>query len=95
MQPKKVIKHSRPEDLFRSRLVQILIGKHPLFVLAQRIDWSVFEGEFGALYCENVERPGLPVGLHYLKHAYGESDKSVSRSFAGQAVIGRPQTARP
>lgn len=67
-------------DLFRARLDQILNREHPLFVLANQIDWSVFDKKFGTLYSEKG-RPGKPtrlmVGLHYLKHAYDESDESV------------------
>lgn len=67
-------------DLFRSRLDQILNSEHPLFVLADQIDWTVFDKKFGALYSEKG-RPGkstrLMVGLHYLKHAFDESDESV------------------
>jgi len=85
MQPKKIIKDSHAEDLFRSRLTQILNPRHPLFLLADRLDWSVFEEVFGSLYVDGVGRPGLPirllVGLHYLKHAYGESDESVVEKF--------------
>jgi len=29
--------------------------------MADSIDWSVFEREFGSLYVENVGRPGLPI----------------------------------
>ena len=68
-------------DLFRSRLDQILNRSHPLYRLADTIDWSVFDKDFGKLYVENVGRPGLSirllVGLHYLKHAFNESDESV------------------
>ena len=67
-------------DLFRSSLNQILNREHPLFVLADQIDWSVFDKKFGPLYSEKG-RPGKPtrlmVGLHYLKHAFDESDESV------------------
>ena len=80
MKPKKPKKHDH-EDLFRSRLEQILNRKHPLFVLANQIDWSVFDNTFGPLYSEKG-RPGkstrLLVGLHYLKHAFNESDESVA-----------------
>jgi len=71
--------------LFRSQLDQILNRKHPLFQLADQIDWSFFDQEFGPLFVENVGRPGLPtrlvVGLHYLKHAFNESDESVVDHF--------------
>jgi IS5 family transposase len=79
MKPKKP-KHQDQADLFRSRLDQILDHKHPLFVLSDQIDWTVFENKFGKLYADRG-RPALPtrlmVGLHYLKHAFDESDESV------------------
>ena len=79
MKPKKPQQQDQA-DLFRSRLDQILDRKHPLFILAKQIDWSVFDNNFGRLYADKG-RPALPtrlmVGLHYLKHAYNESDESV------------------
>ena len=73
------------EELFRSRLEQIIDGRHPLCQLAQRIEWEKFSQEFGVLYVEEMGRPGLPirlmVGLHYLKHLYGESDESVVEKY--------------
>ena len=72
-------------DLFRAHLSQILNRNHPLYVLGNQIDWSIFEQEFGPLYVENFGRPGLPirlvVGLHYLKYASNESDESVVERF--------------
>lgn len=68
-------------DLFRSRLDQMLDSSHPLFKLAQSIDWNAFEREFEPLYDAGNGRPGLPirlmVGLHYLKHLYNASDEVV------------------
>ncbi len=68
-------------NLFQSRLDQILNMRHPLIKLAKKIDWSVFEAEFGPYYSEGQGRPAKPirllVGLHYLKHAFDESDESV------------------
>ena len=79
MKPKKP-KQQDQADLFRSRLDQILDRKHPLFVLANQVDWSVFDAKFGCLYADKG-RPALStrlmVGLHYLKHAFDESDESV------------------
>ena len=78
MKPKD--KQPDQTDLFRARLDQILNREHPLFVLANQIDWTVFDKKFGSLYSERG-RPGKPtrllVGLHYLKHAFNESDESV------------------
>ena len=85
MQP-KLPPDTRPQpDLFRSRLDNMLNRRHPLYRLAHKIDWGFFEKEFGPLYVEKVGRPGLPirllVGLHFLKHAFGESDESVVERF--------------
>ena len=77
MKPKK-----RPpqRELFAARLSEMLNPDHPLYVLAERIDWSVFD-QFESAYEEGVGRPGvstrLMVGLMYLKHAFNESDESV------------------
>lgn len=55
--------------------------KHPLFILANKIDWSVFEEAFEPLYCSNNGRPAKPirlmVGLLMLKHIRNISDESV------------------
>jgi IS5 family transposase len=66
-------------------LSSIVSHEHPLYRLAQAIDWTRFEEEFGTLYAEDVGRPGLPtrlmVGLHYLKYLFDESDESVVEKF--------------
>lgn len=68
-------------DLFKSRLDQILNDRHPLFQLAQTIDWPAFEEKFGACYSEGQGAPAKPirlmVGLHYLKYTYDLSDEQV------------------
>ena len=84
MRPKEQLKVGQ-EDLFRSHLNQILNHKHPLYVLAESIEWEVFEREFGEFYVEDFGRPGLSirlvVGLHYLRSAYGVSDEEVVERF--------------
>jgi IS5 family transposase len=81
MRPKDISFEESHGDLFRSSLEQILNKKHPLYVLANKIDWERFDKSYGVLFVQNHGRPGLPtrliVGLHYLKHAYNESDESV------------------
>jgi len=81
MLPKDISFEESHGDLFRSSLEQILNKKHPLYVLANKIDWSSFDKSFGELFVQKQGRPGLPtrlvVGLHYLKYAYNESDESV------------------
>ena len=68
------------DDLFRLRLEQLLDQRHVLYRLAGKIDWNAVEARFGGLYAEEG-RPGVPirlmVGLHYLKHAFDESDETV------------------
>ena len=78
MQPK-----SRPPqcELFGAHLSELLNSEHPLYVLAERIDWSQFDAAIDACYADELGRPGvntrMMVGLLYLKHAYDESDESV------------------
>jgi transposase, IS5 family len=78
MQPK-----SRPPqcEFFGAHLSELLNREHPLYVLAERIDWSQFDSAIDACYADELGRPGantrLMVGLLYLKHAFDESDESV------------------
>lgn len=65
-------------DLFRSELRQMIDLRHPLVKLAERIDWSRFDEQFGATYCEEHGRPGIRtrqmVALTYLKYTHDLSD---------------------
>ena len=82
MKPEKTYEYP---NLFRSRLDQIINMKHRLVILADKIDWTHFESEFGAYYVEKKGRPGRPirlmVGLHYLKHTFDISDEDVLAGF--------------
>jgi len=82
MRPKK--RHETP-DMFRSRLDQLLDHKHPLFKMANQIDWSIFEKEFSGTYHDTMGRPGksirLMVALNYLKYTFDLSDESVLQGF--------------
>jgi len=55
--------------------------KHPLYILANRVNWVIFEKAFEPLYCPNNGRPAksirLMVGLLMLKHIRNISDESV------------------
>ena len=68
-------------QLFRSSLEAMINDKHPLYKLANSIDWHRLEKELSECYCPDMGRPGnatrLMVGLHYLKHTYNESDESI------------------
>jgi IS5 family transposase len=67
------------QDLFRSRLDQIIDMKHPLVTLGRTVDWAFLELEFGAVYTDDAGRPPLPTrlmaGLAILKHTYDLSDE--------------------
>jgi IS5 family transposase len=82
MTPEKPETRPSP-DLFRNRLENLLNHRHELYRLADLIDWSTFEAEFGQLYCPDNGCPAkatrLMVGLQYLKHLYGLSDEAVVR----------------
>ena len=71
---------SRSDDLFRSRLDQIINPKHELVRLAAEIDWTWIDGEIAPLYSEHG-RPAVPtrfmIGLSLLKHIYALSDEDV------------------
>ena len=68
-------------DLFQAHFKQILNPDHQLCLLANAIDWPNFDVQFADCYSDDMGRPGnairLMVGLHYLKHAFDESDESV------------------
>jgi IS5 family transposase len=78
MTPQKPLSQNK---LFQPTLEPILDDKHPLYKLASSINWQAIEKELACCYSEDMGRPGnatrLMVGLHYLKHAYNESDESV------------------
>ena len=66
---------------FFFRLEDTLNPKHPLYILANRVDWQQFEDAFSPLYCADNGRPSKPirlmVGLLILKHIRNVSDESV------------------
>jgi len=68
-------------QLFQAHFDQLLNPDHPLIMLANRIDWERFDVALADCYCPDNGAPAkairLLVGLHYLKHAFNESDASV------------------
>ena len=70
----------RSEDLFRSRLDQIINLKHELVLLADRIDWPYLDDQVAPFYAVDG-RPSIPsrlmIGLHILKHVHHLSDEAV------------------
>ena len=73
------------QDLFRSRLDQIIDLKHPLVALGRTVDWEFLERQFGAVYTDDPGRPPLPTrlmaGLAILKHTYDLSDEVLCEPF--------------
>jgi transposase, IS5 family len=70
------------DDLFRSRLENLIAPRHPLVLLARQIDWEGLNTEFGAFYEDAVvgqppKATRLMVGLLYLKHTYSLSDEAL------------------
>jgi site-specific DNA recombinase len=51
------------QDLFRSRLDQIIDMNHPLAKLGRTIDWPFLEGRFGEVYTDDPGQPPLPTRL--------------------------------
>ena len=72
---------SGEQDLFRSRLDQVINLDHALAKLARTIDWGFLEEKFGSVYADGSGRPPLPTrlmaGLAILKHTYNLSDEVV------------------
>jgi IS5 family transposase len=66
-------------------LESFLDKSHPIYQLANIINWEHLINELGPYYVENNGRPGVPIriiaGLHYLKYLENESDESVVEKF--------------
>jgi IS5 family transposase len=63
MRPKDSSFEESHEELFRSSLEQILDRRHPLYVMANKIDWTRFDKSFGSLFAQKQGRPALPTRL--------------------------------
>lgn len=74
-------RESGEQDLFRSRLDQIIDIEHALAKLARSIDWRFLEEKLGAVYKDGPGQPPLPTrlmaGLAILKYSYDLSDEVV------------------
>lgn len=74
-------KQAQPSQLsFYSTYEEQLNHRHPLYILANQVEWDVFEKAFSKLY-SNEGRPAKPirlmVSLLMLKHIRNLSDESV------------------
>jgi transposase, IS5 family len=69
------------QDLFRSRLDQIIDLRHPLVKLGRETDWAFLERTFGEAYTEGPGQPPLPTrlmaGLIILKYTHNLSDEAL------------------
>jgi transposase, IS5 family len=74
-------RESGEQDLFRSRLDQIIDMSHALVKLARTIEWRFLEERFGAVYTDKPGQPPLPTrlmaGLAILKYSYDLSDEAL------------------
>ncbi|KGN92762.1 transposase, partial [Porphyromonas gulae] len=67
----------------------MLNQSHPLYKLADKIDWAKFDTAFKPLYCPNNGRPAKPIrlmcGLLIVKHLRNLSDESVVEQWSENA----------
>lgn len=74
---------------FYSTFEEQLSRKHPLYILANQVNWQQFEEAFKDLYCLDNGRPAKPIrlmaSLLMLKHIRNLSDESVVEQWAENA----------
>jgi IS5 family transposase len=74
------IKPDFQQNLFQTRLTDLINLEHPLVKLANELSWDKMELEFQSLYSDQG-RPSIPIrkiaGLLMLKEMFKESDESV------------------
>jgi IS5 family transposase len=74
------ISNNNQASLFYDNLINIINKKHPLVLLADKIDWKYFENEFSKYYSKRG-RPAMPirfmVGCMILKHFYNVGDEKL------------------
>jgi IS5 family transposase len=71
----------RQKELLRPALEAIIDLRHPLAVLAGKIDWSFLDKQLGSIYKPGGGHPPLPIrlmaGLLILKHMHSLSDEAL------------------
>jgi transposase, IS5 family len=69
------------QDLFRSRLGQIINLKHELVTLSKTVSWGFIEGKCGEVYADGPGMPPLPTrlmaGLAIPKYTFDLSDEEL------------------
>ena len=73
-------KETKNDDLFHSRLTQIINTHHELAQLAEKIDWAHIDQQVQPFFATEG-RPAIPsrfmIGLHILKSMYQLSDEAI------------------
>lgn len=81
MRPKRQADQTQRVLFDYTTLDEMCNRNHPLFKLANLIDWSLVDRECNPLYCNGLGSPAKPtrllVSLHYLKYTYNLSDKET------------------
>ena len=81
MRPREQVKGQ--DDLFRSRLDQIIDMSHELVRLAGQVSWPLLDQKLGDMYTDGPGQPPLPTrlmaGLSILKHTFDLSDEELER----------------
>jgi len=79
MKPRKI--NNSQERFLEQRLCEQLNPHDEFYQLAEMIDWSFYEREFGEFYSEGASRPPKPirlmVGLILIQNMYDLSDRAV------------------
>ena len=87
MKPKEPLETGQ-NDMFRSRLDQIIDLGHEKVILAGKIDWQFLSDKCGDNYSDKPGHPALSTrlmaGLHILKYADNLSDEEINMS--GQSL---------
>ena len=80
MKPRRHVE-TGAQDMFRSRLDQIINLKHELVTLAKTVSWSFIEERCGEVYADGPGMPPLPTrlmaGLAILKYTFDLSDEEL------------------
>ncbi|PUE22962.1 hypothetical protein B9Z38_14835 [Limnohabitans sp. MMS-10A-160] len=83
---------AQSDDLFKSRLDQLLNMNHPLIKLSGLMDWERIETTLVAHFVFERGRPTLPprlvAGLLYLQHCFDCSDELVVNTWVENPLKG-------
>ncbi len=92
------LKEDFQQNLFKTRLTDLINLGHPLVKLAGEVSWDKMESEFGILYSDKG-RPSIPIrkiaGLLLLKEMFKESDESVVARWVENPYLDIPVKLTP